>query len=393
MGKFIRGFVIFAGVAAGRAAGPADVAAQREAVNHLLTPQQADRDFAAFAEFERTPPPSTPDRMGPANYLRWYQQMLLRINLAGLTLYQSYPEDPRRWEVVAMLLNNPPMFAQEIPDDVATKGAGAIVIDERAKAGWTAKAAQLRHALLAAPDAAASVKEAVEWGAFVREFKLAADGVQQGRPVNWAAFAAQLDKHVAKYAALNVGVPRALDYLSALKKIAPEEAAAGWVRLQQSPDAALQARAKTEVQVAAARREPFVLQFKALDGQAVDVARWRGRVVIVDYWAPEFATAITDLPNLQALYRLYHPKGLEIVGIVVAAGEDRDLVTDFIRDRKVAWPQGFDALGRSAPAIVTYGVEKGPHRFVLDRTGRIVATDPSLPELNALVKQLLGIPG
>ena len=66
-----------------------------------------------------------------------------------------------------------------------------------------------------------------------------------------------------------------------------------------------------------------------LDGATFDLAKLRGKVVLVNYWATWCAPCRKDMPKLDALYRRYHEQNLEMIGISV----DRD--SDLPKVRKV----------------------------------------------------------
>jgi cytochrome c biogenesis protein CcmG, thiol:disulfide interchange protein DsbE len=80
---------------------------------------------------------------------------------------------------------------------------------------------------------------------------------------------------------------------------------------------------------------PLVLT--TLDGATFDLAKLRGKVVLVNYWATWCAPCLKEMPKLDAFYRRYHSQGLEMIGISV----------DFQRDSK--------KVGRSVQAV-TYPI-------------------------------------
>jgi len=59
-----------------------------------------------------------------------------------------------------------------------------------------------------------------------------------------------------------------------------------------------------------------------LDGQTFDLAAFRGKVVLVNYWATWCAPCRKDMPKLDAFYRRYHAQNLEIIGISVDRKSD-----------------------------------------------------------------------
>jgi thiol-disulfide isomerase/thioredoxin len=59
-----------------------------------------------------------------------------------------------------------------------------------------------------------------------------------------------------------------------------------------------------------------------LNGQTFDLAKLRGKVVLVNYWATWCAPCKKDMPKLDAFYRSHHQQNLEMIGISVDEGRD-----------------------------------------------------------------------
>jgi len=61
-----------------------------------------------------------------------------------------------------------------------------------------------------------------------------------------------------------------------------------------------------------------------LDGGTFDLAAARGKVVVVNFWATWCAPCRQEMPVLDAVYRRYHPSGLEMIGLEVDTGRSRE---------------------------------------------------------------------
>lgn len=106
-----------------------------------------------------------------------------------------------------------------------------------------------------------------------------------------------------------------------------------------------------------------------LGGAAFDLAQRRGHVVLVNFWATWCAPCREEIPALNAFYRRYRGKGLDIVGFSADIGRDRPKVEQMART--IAYPVG---MLRDAAAN-GFGAPRGlPVTYVIDRSGALRAT-------------------
>ncbi len=110
---------------------------------------------------------------------------------------------------------------------------------------------------------------------------------------------------------------------------------------------------------------------KDLAGKPLSIARFKGKVVLVDFWATWCGPCIGELPNVLKAYDKYHGKGFEIVGI--SLDSDRAKLDSFISDKKMTWPQYFDGKGWQTKLAGVYGVNSIPATYLLDGEGKIIA--------------------
>ncbi len=110
---------------------------------------------------------------------------------------------------------------------------------------------------------------------------------------------------------------------------------------------------------------------KDLNGAPLSIAQFKGKVVLVDFWATWCGPCVGELPNVLAAYEKYHAKGFEIVGISLDQSEDK--LKAFISEKKMTWPQYFDGKGWENEVSTKYGINSIPATFLLDREGKIVA--------------------
>jgi cytochrome c biogenesis protein CcmG, thiol:disulfide interchange protein DsbE len=124
----------------------------------------------------------------------------------------------------------------------------------------------------------------------------------------------------------------------------------------------------------------------ALDGQIFDLAKLRGKVVLVNYWATWCAPCRKDMPKLDAFYRRYHDQNLEMIGISV----DRD--SDLPKVRKVMAKLAYPVAMLKAVTNDGFGSPAGvPITWIVDTDGKVrdMMIDVRDELLNGLVRPLL----
>jgi cytochrome c biogenesis protein CcmG, thiol:disulfide interchange protein DsbE len=109
---------------------------------------------------------------------------------------------------------------------------------------------------------------------------------------------------------------------------------------------------------------PLVLT--AIDGTSIDLAKLRGKVVLVNFWATWCAPCRKEMPTLDAFYRRHHGQGFELIGISI------DFARDAAKMRKVAAGLAYPAVGINDIAVNGFGAPEGvPVTYVIDGEGII----------------------
>jgi thiol-disulfide isomerase/thioredoxin len=153
-----------------------------------------------------------------------------------------------------------------------------------------------------------------------------------------------------------------------------------------------QIAAQGEQMEGAARRlglvgNPIEIAGTQLDGKKFDWAKYRGKVVLVDFWATWCGPCVAELPNVKKNYELYHKKGFDVVGI--SLDDDRDALTEFVKKEGNPWVNLNDGASGN-PAVKLYGINSIPTVILVDKEGKVVSIRARGEELGSLLAKLLG---
>jgi thiol-disulfide isomerase/thioredoxin len=134
----------------------------------------------------------------------------------------------------------------------------------------------------------------------------------------------------------------------------------------------------------------LALSLPDLDGAPQPLAQWRGKVLVVNFWATWCEPCREEMPEFVRAQREFGPKGLQFVGIAV---DQRDKVAQFAKEFDLNYPAligGYEAMDVAKP--LGNRLAGLPFTVVLDRQGRIVHTQlgPLKPAaLRSIVSKLL----
>jgi cytochrome c biogenesis protein CcmG, thiol:disulfide interchange protein DsbE len=108
------------------------------------------------------------------------------------------------------------------------------------------------------------------------------------------------------------------------------------------------------------------LMLTALDGTSIDLAKLRGKVVLVNFWATWCAPCRKEMPTLDAFYRRHRGQNFELIGISI------DFARDAAKMRKVAAGLAYPAAWINDISVNGFGAPEGvPVTYVIDAEGII----------------------
>ncbi|WP_345947874.1 TlpA disulfide reductase family protein [Mucilaginibacter sp. PAMB04274] len=114
---------------------------------------------------------------------------------------------------------------------------------------------------------------------------------------------------------------------------------------------------------------------KGIDGRPVKLSDYKGKYVMIDFWASWCAPCRQENPNVVRLYNQYKSKGLNILGI--SLDEEKAAWQQAIAADKLTWQHASDLQKFEGPTERLYHIEAIPSNFVIDPQGKIIAKNLS----------------
>ena len=137
--------------------------------------------------------------------------------------------------------------------------------------------------------------------------------------------------------------------------------------------------------------KPLTLEGTTVDGSKFSTADWKGKVILVDFWATWCEPCKEELPRVKKAYADFHKDGLEILG-VSNDRSDAALKTFMTENPDMHWPQLFDAAAAAKrqwhPLAESYGITGIPTMILIDKKG-IVRTVTARENFEELIPKML----
>ena len=134
------------------------------------------------------------------------------------------------------------------------------------------------------------------------------------------------------------------------------------------------AAAKPRCAVIAGQKAPS-FQVRTVDGATINFPDdYKGRIVMLDFWATWCGPCRAELPNVATAYQKYHTNGFDIVSVSLDMPRQGPALLQFIKGHDMTWPQIYDGGYWQAAVAVAYGVHAIPCPVLVDGdTGIVLA--------------------
>lgn len=195
---------------------------------------------------------------------------------------------------------------------------------------------------------------------------------------------------------LAYGLARAIGYSDSSEVAASlyEDMAA---MMSESDDVSLRARASKMLGAARRMRLPgnfMEVMGQTTDGKEFDWDQYRGKVVLVDFWASWCGPCRGEVPNMKRNLAIYGKHGFDIVGVNL--DKSLEACEKYVQQEELQWVNLMSdedgQRGWDNPLATHYGISAIPTAILVDQEGRVVSLRARGKELDRLLEELLGKP-
>lgn len=129
-----------------------------------------------------------------------------------------------------------------------------------------------------------------------------------------------------------------------------------------------------------------------LDGTPGNIAQFKGRVLLVNFWATSCAVCVAEMPQIVALHERFKPRGYDTVAVAMSYDPPVSVLR-FAQSRQLPFDVAIDNTGEIARRFGR--IEATPTSFLIDKKGEIVVRfvgQPDFRKLAGLIDRLVAEP-
>ncbi len=113
---------------------------------------------------------------------------------------------------------------------------------------------------------------------------------------------------------------------------------------------------------------------KDINGNLVKLSDFRGKYLLLNFWASDCSHCLEELPNVQKVYEVLKDENFEILSVAVDASNREEQWKKFVEDKKLPWVNLFDERINGKKKISgLYNIHQTPSNLLLNKEGKIIA--------------------
>lgn len=133
-------------------------------------------------------------------------------------------------------------------------------------------------------------------------------------------------------------------------------------------------------------KKAFPIQLEDPSGKIITLESYKGKWVLVDFWASWCAPCRASNREVRKLYPTWKQNGLEVLGI--SLDENRAGWIKAIQKDRITWPQVNTPAKWDSELVLQWNVERIPTTYLIDPAGVIRATDPDPRNILSMVSKM-----
>ncbi len=124
-----------------------------------------------------------------------------------------------------------------------------------------------------------------------------------------------------------------------------------------------------------------------LDGKPISLQQYRGKVILLDFWAVWCGPCISEMPNVKRVYNTYKDQGFDIIG--VSLDTDKTRLRNYLKKNDIPWRQIFSGQKWKSPLARKYYIHSIPAPWLIARDGTLISRKARGAKLEQLVVEAL----
>ncbi|QKG55679.1 AhpC/TSA family protein [Hymenobacter sp. BRD128] len=220
-----------------------------------------------------------------------------------------------------------------------------------------------------------TVKSQEQFNAIGKEFAQAYYAFIKAHPTSWVSLEA------LQYASQMGGPPQYADVAPLYAALTPAQ--------QASPPGKFYGEMLAGLKNSALGTSAPAFTQSTPEGKPVSLADYRGKYVLIDFWASWCTPCRAENPNVLKAYEAFKGRNFEVLGVSLDDERTRAAWVKAIADDHMPWTQVSDLRGGDNAVAQQYGVKSIPQNFLIDPSGKIVASNLRGEELLTTLARLL----